>query len=279
MTTATTLTADQIAALPYRRCVGVVLANSEGRVFAGQRIDNPGPAWQMPQGGIDAGEKPKQAALRELREETGILPDSVEIVDRTRGWLSYDLPVDLVPRIWKGRYRGQEQRWFLMRFLGNDALVNIETEHPGIQPVGLDGTGRVARPDRSLQARNLSDGIRGLRQPLELRLRRASTQPGGTGPVSGARRSWPRQVRCHRPRHAIPVSAHRETCQIGKPVSSHFPAGFQPRKTTQFPWLAPHSPERTIFAAFPPKPSLGSGTRARWRDGLTRRRMSDRRHG
>lgn len=130
MTTATTLTADQIAALPYRRCVGVVLANSEGRVFAGQRIDNPGPAWQMPQGGIDAGEKPKQAALRELREETGILPDSVEIVDRTRGWLSYDLPVDLVPRIWKGRYRGQEQRWFLMRFLGNDALVNIETEHP-----------------------------------------------------------------------------------------------------------------------------------------------------
>lgn len=123
------LTADQIAALPYRRCVGVVLVNPAGRVFAGQRIDNPGPAWQMPQGGIDDGEKPRQAALRELREETGILPEAVEILDRTQGWLSYDLPVDLVPRIWKGRYRGQEQRWFLMRFLGDDSLVNIATDH------------------------------------------------------------------------------------------------------------------------------------------------------
>ncbi len=130
MSEAATLTADQIAALPYRRCVGVVLANSAGRVFAGQRIDNPGPAWQMPQGGIDAGEKPRQAALRELHEETGVLPEAVRIEARTKGWLSYDLPAELVPRIWKGRYRGQEQRWFLMRFLGDDALVNIETEHP-----------------------------------------------------------------------------------------------------------------------------------------------------
>ncbi len=103
MTTATTLTAGQIAALPYRRCVGVVLANSEGRVFAGQRIDNPGPAWQMPQGGIDAGEKPKQAALRELREETGILPASaVEIVAETPDWMTYDLPLDLVPKDLEG---------------------------------------------------------------------------------------------------------------------------------------------------------------------------------
>lgn len=127
---AVALTPDQIAALPYRRCVGVVLANAAGRVFAGQRIDNPGPAWQMPQGGIDAGERPRQAALRELREETGIPAEAVEIVDRTSGWLSYDLPVELVPRLWKGRYRGQEQRWFLMRFAGDDSLVNIATEHP-----------------------------------------------------------------------------------------------------------------------------------------------------
>lgn len=128
--TAEPLTAEHIAALPYRRCVGVVLVNPAGQVFAGQRIDNPSPAWQMPQGGIDPGEKPRKAALRELREETGLAPDSVEIVDRTHGWLSYDLPVDLVPRIWNGRYRGQQQRWYLMRFLGDDSMINIATEHP-----------------------------------------------------------------------------------------------------------------------------------------------------
>lgn len=126
----TPLTAEQIAALPYRRCVGVVLVNREGRVFAGQRIDNPGPAWQMPQGGVDEGEKPRKAALRELREETGLLPDAVKILGKTSGWLSYDLPGELVPRIWKGQYRGQKQRWFLMRFLGSDSLIDIQTEHP-----------------------------------------------------------------------------------------------------------------------------------------------------
>lgn len=124
------MTPEDIAALPYRRNVGVVLVNTRGLVFAGQRIDNPGSAWQMPQGGIDKGESPRDAALRELEEETGVLPKLVRIEAETRGWIPYDLPHDLVPNIWKGRFRGQEQKWFLMRFEGSDADVNIETDHP-----------------------------------------------------------------------------------------------------------------------------------------------------
>lgn len=121
---------EEVAALPYRPCVGLVIVNRDGRVFAGQRIDNPGPAWQMPQGGIDPGETPREAALRELAEETGIAPDRVEILAETRDWLRYDLPPELVPRLWGGRYRGQKQRWFLMRFLGSDADIDIRAGHP-----------------------------------------------------------------------------------------------------------------------------------------------------
>jgi len=99
-------------------------------VFVGQRIDNDAPAWQMPQGGIDSGESVHAAALRELWEETGVTPDKVRIEAETADWLHYDLPHDLVPRIWKGRYRGQSQKWVLMRFLGRDADVNIATDHP-----------------------------------------------------------------------------------------------------------------------------------------------------
>ncbi|OWY02155.1 MULTISPECIES: RNA pyrophosphohydrolase [Thioclava] len=124
------MTPEEIVKLPYRRNVGVVLMNPAGLVFAGQRIDNPGPAWQMPQGGIDKGEKPKEAALRELEEETGVNPDLVEIVAKTSDWVRYDLPHDLVPKIWNGRWRGQEQKWFLMRFLGSDDQVRIDTDHP-----------------------------------------------------------------------------------------------------------------------------------------------------
>ena len=124
------MTPEEIAILPYRPCVGVMLANADGHVFVGQRIDNPGPAWQMPQGGVDKGEAPRDAALRELWEETGVTADKVEIVGETSGWVPYDLPHDLVPKLWKGRYRGQEQKWFLMRFHGTDADVNIQTEHP-----------------------------------------------------------------------------------------------------------------------------------------------------
>ncbi len=118
------------ASLPYRQCAGVVLINRDGLVFGGQRIDNPGNAWQMPQGGLDYGELPEEAALRELTEETGVPCDSVEVLAQTREWICYDLPEELLGTLWGGKYRGQEQLWFAMRFLGADSDINIATETP-----------------------------------------------------------------------------------------------------------------------------------------------------
>ncbi len=123
------MTPDEIAKLPYRQNVGIMLMNADGGVFVGQRLDSEVPAWQMPQGGIDKGEDAKTAALRELEEETGVSANSVTLIAETQDWIAYDLPHDIVPKIWKGRYRGQEQKWFLFRFHGDDAEINIEVEH------------------------------------------------------------------------------------------------------------------------------------------------------
>ena len=116
--------------LPYRPCVGVMLIDARGLIFAGQRIDNPAPAWQMPQGGIDDGEKPRDAALRELREETGVTPDKVALLEKRKGWVNYDLPPELLGKVWGGKYRGQKQKWFLYRFTGHDDDIRIDTDHP-----------------------------------------------------------------------------------------------------------------------------------------------------
>lgn len=118
------------ADLPYRPCAGVMLVNREGRVFVGQRLDTTLEAWQMPQGGIDPGEDARAAAVRELGEETGIAPDKVTLLAEAPDDLLYDLPAELVGKVWGGRFRGQTQRWFLFRFDGEDADVRIDTAHP-----------------------------------------------------------------------------------------------------------------------------------------------------
>ncbi len=111
----------------YRSGVGMLLFNVESRVWVGQRHDIPG-AWQMPQGGIDKGESPREAAFRELREEVGT--DRAEIVAESARWLRYDLPRGLAGRAWRGRYRGQRQKWFAMRFLGDDRDIDLNLHHP-----------------------------------------------------------------------------------------------------------------------------------------------------
>jgi putative (di)nucleoside polyphosphate hydrolase len=119
---------EEIARLPYRPCVGIMLIDRRGLVFVAQRIDNPASAWQMPQGGIDEGESPRQAVLRELQEEVGT--GNAEILAESRNWWRYDLPAERVPQLWGGRYRGQEQKWFALRFLGGDGDIDIATETP-----------------------------------------------------------------------------------------------------------------------------------------------------
>jgi putative (di)nucleoside polyphosphate hydrolase len=113
---------------PYRLGVGLVLFNAERKVFVAQRIDTPGDAWQFPQGGIDEGEDPRQTVMREMKEEIGT--NKAEIVAESREWIGYDLPADIADKVWKGRFRGQKQKWFLARFTGRDKDIDIDTKHP-----------------------------------------------------------------------------------------------------------------------------------------------------
>jgi putative (di)nucleoside polyphosphate hydrolase len=114
---------------PYRPGVGIMLLNAEGAVFVAQRIDMPSDAWQMPQGGIDKGETPIEAAWREMKEEVGT--DRAELLAESRDWFTYDLPRELAARLWRGRFRGQRQKWFVFRFTGTDADIDITSHnHP-----------------------------------------------------------------------------------------------------------------------------------------------------
>ena len=114
--------------LPYRPCVGAMVFNRNGEVFVARRIDTVAEAWQMPQGGIDKGEDPRDAVLRELEEEIGT--DKFEIIEETEEWLCYDLPEELIGKVWKGRYRGQRMKWYALRFTGKDSDIDLDTDHP-----------------------------------------------------------------------------------------------------------------------------------------------------
>lgn len=114
--------------LPYRQGVGAVLLNGRGEIFVGRRIDSTQEAWQMPQGGLDAGEDIRACLMRELKEEIGT--GKVEILAETGRWLTYDLPPYLVPEVWGGKYRGQQQKWFALRFLGRDEDIRLDTHRP-----------------------------------------------------------------------------------------------------------------------------------------------------
>jgi len=114
--------------LPYRKNVGIMLVNQHDQVFVGQRIDFKSDAWQMPQGGIDGDESSEDAMRRELYEEVGV--NQVEIIAEMKDWLRYEFPDELLPKLWDGQFRGQEQKWYLVRLNGGDELIDINTEVP-----------------------------------------------------------------------------------------------------------------------------------------------------
>ena len=114
--------------LPLRIGVGIILLNDKNNVFVGKRIDNPKNSWQMPQGGVDENEDFLQAAKRELEEETGV--KSVKLIKELDGWFKYDLPEYLLGKLWEGKYRGQKQKWFVMKFIGKSSEINVKTKNP-----------------------------------------------------------------------------------------------------------------------------------------------------
>lgn len=114
----------------YRSGVGIVIINGDKKIFVGKRIDNHSDAWQMPQGGLDAGEDEDDAMLRELKEETGIVEDCVALIKKSNRYHYYNLPYKLQKKFWGGKYLGQKQRWYLIKFLGDDSAINVKTEDP-----------------------------------------------------------------------------------------------------------------------------------------------------
>ena len=147
--------------LPYRPCVGLMLVNRDGRVFVGRRSDSTADAWQMPQGGIDKAEAPEAAALRELAEEIGT--DKADIVGAHPDWLSYDLPDHLIGKLWKGKYRGQTQKWFALRFTGTDGDIDLNTGHPEFDAwkwVDLDALPDLIVPFKRATYLQVIDGLR-----------------------------------------------------------------------------------------------------------------------
>ncbi|MBF0305288.1 MAG: RNA pyrophosphohydrolase [Alphaproteobacteria bacterium] len=156
-----------MAEKPYRQGVGIALFDRRGLVFAARRIDTPGDAWQMPQGGIDEGETPAQAALRELEEEIGTA--KAEIIAESRDWLSYDLPPDIAGKVWKGRFRGQRQKWFALRFTGRDRDIDIATRHPEFADwrwMPLDELPRLIVPFKRALYEQVAAEFRHLAQPV-----------------------------------------------------------------------------------------------------------------
>ena len=144
-----------------------MLLNADGEVFVGNRVDTGDDSWQMPQGGIDRGESPRKAAIRELKEETGT--DKVRILAKSSRWLDYDLPKDVSRRIWKGRYRGQTQRWFAMRFLGSDSDIVLDNHHrefTAYRWVPIDRLVDLIIPFKRLVYQQVVDEFRELARPV-----------------------------------------------------------------------------------------------------------------
>lgn len=150
------------SSLPYRPCAGIMIVNDEGRIFVGRRIDQKVEAWQLPQGGIDDGEDAETAAWRELTEETGITSEHAELIAEAADDYYYDLPPELVGKVWKGKYRGQRQRWFLFRFKGKDSDIDLATHHQEFSAwrwVGTDEAIALAVPFKRMLYAQVMDAF------------------------------------------------------------------------------------------------------------------------